>query len=147
MTTAVRYSAEVVRRCQQMARAGGWPEADPQVGTGVVGSLEAGTLVRLQVRIDADVVADARFKAFGCSAAIASASLAADLVAGRPRAAALTLDAAAVADALDLPEDKRAMAAHAVAAVRQAIGDWESKAGARDSGLGRDSGWRNDRNH
>ena len=129
MSVAVGYSAEVLRRCRETARAGGWPEAEPQVGTGVVGSLETGTLVRLQVRMDADadVVADARFKAFGCSAAIASASLAADLVAGRPCAAALTLDAAAVADALDLPEDKRAMAAHAVAAVRQAIGDWERR--------------------
>lgn len=136
MTTAVRYSAEVVRRCQQMARAGGWPEADPQIGTGVVGSLDAGTMVRLQVRVSGDgrVVDDVRFKVFGCSAAIASASLAADLVAGQPRAAALTLDAATVADALDLPDDKRAMAAHAVTAVRQAIGDWEAK--TRDRGPG-----------
>ena len=84
MTTTVGYSPEVVRRCQQMERAGSWPEDDPRVGTGVVGSLASGAMTRLQVRVDGPGgrVEDARFKVFGCSAAIASASLAADRVVG-----------------------------------------------------------------
>ena len=141
MTTAVGYSAEVVRRCQQMDRAGSFAEDDPRVGTGVVGSLAAGAMTRLQVRVDGPGghVEDARFKVFGCSAAIASASLAADVVVGQAVDAVRTLDAGVLADALDLPEDKRAMAAQAAEAARAAVEDWERKAGARNTdaaGLG-----------
>ena len=138
MTTTVGYSPEVVRRCQQMERAGSWPEDDPRVGTGVVGSLASGAMTRLQVRVDGPGgrVEDARFKVFGCSAAIASASLAADRVVGQGVEAVRTLDADLLADALDLPEDKRAMAAQAAEAARAAIEDWERKSGARGSGLG-----------
>ncbi len=46
------------------------------------GSLESGTLIRMQVLIDGDLVVDAKFKAFGCSAAIASASFVAERVQG-----------------------------------------------------------------
>ncbi|MGD9902662.1 MAG: iron-sulfur cluster assembly scaffold protein [Vicinamibacterales bacterium] len=129
MTLAAAYSPEVLRRCREMPRAGGWPEHDPQVGTGAVGSLEAGTLVRLQVRLSdgGRVVDDARFKVFGCSAAIASASLAADRIAGASVTDARSLAADALAEALELPDDKRAMAARAVDAVRAAIEDWERK--------------------
>ncbi len=125
MTTAVRYSAEVVRRCQQMDRAGSWPEGDANVGTGVVGSLDVGTMIRLQVRLasDDDRIEEARFKVFGCSAAIASASLAADRLSGATLDVAMGLDHAALAAALDLPDDKRAMAVQAVTAARAAIAD------------------------
>ena len=138
MTHAVAYSVEVIRRCRELPRAGGWPVDDPQVGTGEVGSLDGGTMTRLQVRLNAsgDVIDDARFKVFGCSAAIASASLAADRVIGQGVAAVRALDAEALAEALDLPEDKRAMAAHAVAAVRAAIADWERKCRDRGPGTG-----------
>ncbi len=95
-------------------------------------------MTRLQVRLaaDGDRVEDARFKVFGCSAAIASASLAADRVAGAALAAARAIDAGELADALDLPDEKRAMAAHAVAAVRAAIDDWERKSGDQGPGTG-----------
>jgi nitrogen fixation NifU-like protein len=129
MTTAVGYSAEVVRRCQQMERAGSWPEDDANVGTGVVGSLASGAMTRLQVRVDAAGarVNDTRFKVFGCSAAIACASLAADRVVGVSVEAARALDADALADALELPDDKRAMAGQAVAAMTAAVEDWVRK--------------------
>jgi nitrogen fixation NifU-like protein len=131
MTTATGYSAEVRRRCERLDRAGSWPESDPRVGTGVVGSLDVGTMVRLQVRLaaDDDRIEDARFKVFGCSAAIASASLAADRLSGATLAVAVGLDSADLATTLDLPDDKRAMAAQAVTAARAAIGDACRKAG------------------
>jgi nitrogen fixation NifU-like protein len=141
MTTAVAYSAEVIRRCQELPRAGGWPEDDPRVGTGVVGSLDAGTMTRVQLRLAADGerVEDARFKVFGCSAAIASASLAADRIAGAPVSAAQALDAGELAAALELPDEKRAMAGHAVAAVQAALDDWARKNRVQRPGAG---GWR-----
>jgi nitrogen fixation NifU-like protein len=129
VTTALRYSAEVLRRCQQLERAGSWPDDDPSVGTGIVGSVASGTMTRLQLRVAAagDLVADSVFRVFGCSAAIASASLAADRIVGVRLVVARALDPAAIADALDLPDDKRAMAEHAAAAVRAAVEDWERK--------------------
>ena len=131
MTIAAGYSAEVRRRCDRLDRAGGWPESDPRVGTGVVGSLEAGTMMRLQVRLAEgdDRIEEARFKVFGCSAAIASASLAADRLGGAALAAAVGLDAAELATALALPDDKRAMAEQAVTAARAAIDDACRKVG------------------
>ena len=79
----VDYSAEVLARCRDPRRAGTLPQDDTAVGTGTAGTLDEGTVTRVQVRVGADgVIADARFKVFGCSAAIASASLVADRVVG-----------------------------------------------------------------
>ena len=138
MTSAV-YSAAVRERCREPHRAGAWPDGERGVGTGSAGSLDAGAWTRLQVRVGADGrIDDTRFKVFGCSAAIASASFAADALIGATLAEARALAPADVAEALDLPGDKRAMAALATEAARGAVDDWERKAGlgSRDSGLG-----------
>jgi nitrogen fixation NifU-like protein len=139
MTSAVGYSAEVVRRCQRLERAGSWPEDDPDVGTGLAGSLAAGALTRVQVRVDATGarVDDARFKAFGCSAAIACASLAAERAIGGSLGTARALDASALVAALELPNDKLAMAVQAAAAVTAAVDDWERKNSQRRLAAGR----------
>jgi nitrogen fixation NifU-like protein len=138
MTGAV-YSAAVRERCREPRRAGAWPDGEPGVGTGSAGSLEAGVWTRLQVRVGADGrIDDSRFKVFGCSAAIASASFAADALIGATRAEARALAPGDVAAALGLQGDKRAMAALATDAARGAVDDWERKAGlgARPPGLG-----------
>ena len=70
------YSAEVLRRVRELQRAGSIEGA--HVGTGEVGTLDEGTVVRMQVRLDGNTVAEARYRVFGCSAAIASASLVAE---------------------------------------------------------------------
>lgn len=129
--TGVTYSDAVRARCREPRRAGAWPDGEPAVGTGSSGSLDAGTWTRLQVRVGADGrIDDTRFKVFGCSAAIASASFVADAIVGGSLAEARVLTAAAVADALALPDDKRAMAQMATAAARAAVDDWERKTGA-----------------
>jgi NifU-like protein involved in Fe-S cluster formation len=69
----LRYSDEVLRRVRQPERVG--TLEGQQVGTGEAGTLDEGTVVRIQVRRSGDRIAEARFKVFGCSAAIASASL------------------------------------------------------------------------
>ena len=147
MSSAV-YSAAVRERCREPHRAGAWPDGEPGVGTGSAGSLDAGVWTRLQVRVGADGrIDDTRFKVFGCSAAIASASFAADALVGATLAEARALAPADVAEALGLQGDKRAMAALATEAARGAVDDWERKTGtgdwgrkaglgARDPGLG-----------
>ena len=78
----MKYSDEVLRRVREPQRVGSL-EGD-RVGTGEVGTLDEGTVVRIQVRADGDRIAEARFKVFGCSAAIASASLVAEWLEGAP---------------------------------------------------------------
>src|SRR5688500_19208081 len=70
------YSEEVLNRVREPKRVGTLD--GEHVGTGEVGTLDEGTVVRIQVRKSGDRIAEARFKVFGCSAAIASASLVAE---------------------------------------------------------------------
>jgi nitrogen fixation NifU-like protein len=134
--TAAAYSPEVLRRCREMTRAGGWPPEDPLVATGTAGRIEDGAMASVQLRLDAAGlrVLDTRFKVFGCSAAVASTSLVADRLVGASRAEARAIDARAVAEALDLPEDKRQVAGVAVAAAADAVDAWARQ--CRDRGPG-----------
>lgn len=136
--TRLAYSDAVKSRCREPHRAGTWPASTPHVGTGAGGSLEAGALARVQVRLSADgaVVEDARFTAFGCSAVVASASYVADRLVGAPTTVARAVDPSDVVDALGLPENKRAMARLATDAARAAVEDWEQRTEARGSGTG-----------
>ena len=133
---AATYSEAVRMRCRDPRRAGGWPDGAAAVGTGASGSLDAGAWTRLQVHVTpaGDVIDDARFRVFGCSAAVASASFVADALVGIAPAAVGALDARAVVEALALPADKHAMAALATEAARAAIDDW--KRHGRDQGPG-----------
>lgn len=133
---AAAYSDAVRLRCREPRRAGGWPDDAAHVGTGSTGSLDAGVWTRLQVHGADGVIDDARFRVFGCSAAVASASFVADALVGATPASVHALDARAVAEALALPPEKQAMAAMAVDAARAAVADWELRTGARDSGRG-----------
>ena len=136
MMTAV-YSEAVRERCREPRRAGAWPDGDRAVGSGSAGSLDEGTWTRLQVRVGADGrIDDTRFKVFGCSAAIASASFVADALVGVTLDEGAALSPADVADALELPDDKRAMAALATAAARGAVTDWQQRTGTLDQGPG-----------
>ncbi|MCC6991766.1 MAG: iron-sulfur cluster assembly scaffold protein [Acidobacteria bacterium] len=118
-------------RCREPRRAGGWPDGAAHVGTGATGSLAAGAWTTLQVHGTGGVIDDARFRVFGCSAAVASASFVADALVGATPGGVRALDARAVAEALALPEDKYAMAAMAVEAARAAVDDWQTRAEGR----------------
>jgi len=135
---ATAYSDAVRLRCREPRRAGGWPDGTAGMGTGAMGSLDAGAWTRLQVLVSSagDVIDDARFRVFGCSAAVASASYVADALVGATPASVRALDTGVVVAALALPADKHAMAALAVEAARAAVDDWELRAGARGSGPG-----------
>lgn len=135
---AAAYSEAVRLRCREPRRAGGWPDGEAGVGTGSTGSLDAGVWTRLQVQGTHGVIDDARFRVFGCSAAVASASFVADAIVGATPDAVRALDARVVADALALPPEKQAMAAMAIDAAHAAVDDWERKAGlaGRNQGFG-----------
>lgn len=117
----MRYSDEVLNRVREPKRVGTL-DGD-HVGTGEAGTLDEGTLVRIQVRTSGDQIAEARFKVFGCSAAIASASLVAEWLEGAPLAEATGLTPERVVQMLALAPEREHVARMAVEAGRKAIED------------------------
>lgn len=115
----MKYSDEVLRRVQHLERVGTL-EGD-HIGTGEVGTLDDGTVVRIQVRAVGDRIAEARFKVFGCSAAIASASLVAEWLEGASMEEATQLTAERVVQQLDLAPERHHAARAAVAAGLKAV--------------------------
>jgi NifU-like protein involved in Fe-S cluster formation len=117
----LKYSDEVLRRVRQLERVGTLD--GEHVGTGEVGTLDEGTVVRIQVLRSGDRIAEARFKVFGCSAAIASASLVAEWLEGAAIDEARTVTTERVVQVLELPAEREHVARMAVDAGLRAIDD------------------------
>ena len=122
------YSAAVLERVRNPQRVGTLPES-AEVGTGEAGSLDSGALARIQVRVSEGRIVEARFKVFGCSAAIAAAGLVAEWLEGASLDEARQLTAERVVEQLTLPEDRVHVAGIAVDAARQAVQDVNHKTG------------------
>src|SRR5688572_10395230 len=117
----MRYSDEVLNRVRTLERVGSLD--GEHVGTGEVGTLDEGTVVRIQVRRSGDRIAEAKFKVFGCSAAIASASLVAEWLDGAPMDEAKAVTAERVVQTLGLAPEREHVANMAVEAGLKAIDD------------------------
>lgn len=122
------YSAAVLERLRNPQRVGVLPEST-EVGTGEAGSLDSGTLARIQVRVQQGRIVEARFKVFGCSAAIAATGLVTEWLEGARLADAGLVTADRVVTHLELPEERAHVADIAVAAARQAVREAGEKAG------------------
>ena len=120
------YSDEVLKRVRELQRVGAL-SAGVDVGTGVSGTLEEGTVTRIDVRVSGSRVVEARFKVFGCSAAIASASLVAEWLEGATVDEATALTPARVVRRLGLSAEREPMARMAVEAANDAIADVTGK--------------------
>jgi NifU-like protein involved in Fe-S cluster formation len=116
----MRYSEEILRRVRELQRMGGLP-AGADVGSGVSGTLEEGTVTRMDVRVSGNRVVEARFRVFGCSAAIASASLVAEWLEGATLAEVQALTAERVAETLLLAHEREHVARRAVEAAQIAV--------------------------
>ena len=120
------YSDEVLRRVREPQRVGTLT-AGAGVGTGESGTLAHGTVTRMSVRVRGDRIVEARFKVFGCSAAIASASLVAEWLEGASLDAAAVLTAERVARALQLAPEREYVARMAIEAAREALAKVEEE--------------------
>jgi nitrogen fixation NifU-like protein len=123
------YSAAVLARVRDPKHVGWLPRDASDVGTGEAGSLDGGTMTRIQVRVDeaAGRIAEAVFKVYGCSAAIASASLVTERLQGASLADVDALDGLTIVAELELPIERAGVASCAVDAARQAVADWKRK--------------------
>jgi nitrogen fixation NifU-like protein len=77
------YSDKVIDHYEHPRNVGSFDKNDPNVGTGIVGAPECGDVMKLQLKINEQgIIEDAKFKTFGCGSAIASSSLATEMVKG-----------------------------------------------------------------
>ena len=121
------YSEKVMDHFNNPRNVGVIEDAD---GIGEVGNAKCGDIMKIYLKIDGDIISDVKFKTFGCGSAIASSSMATELIKGKPLSEALTLTNKAVAEALDgLPAHKMHCSVLAEEAIRAAIKDYYDKNG------------------
>ncbi|MBQ6092835.1 MAG: Fe-S cluster assembly scaffold protein NifU [Clostridia bacterium] len=97
-------------------------------GVGTVGNAKCGDIMKMYLKIENDVIVDVRFETFGCGSAIASSSMATELIKGKPISEALQLTNQAVTEALDgLPAHKIHCSVLAEEAIRAALADYEQR--------------------
>lgn len=119
------YSEKVMDHFRNPRNAGVIEDAD---GVGEVGNAVCGDIMKIYLKIRDDIVADVKFETFGCGSAIASSSMATELIKGKPLSEALKLTNQAVTEALDgLPAHKIHCSVLAEEAIRAAIKDYYEK--------------------
>ena len=97
-------------------------------GVGEVGNARCGDIMRIYLKVENDVIVDVKFKTFGCGAAIASSSMATELIKGKTIDEALLITNKAVTQALDgLPPVKLHCSVLAEEAIQKAINDYKEK--------------------
>ena len=105
-------------------------------GVGTVGNAKCGDIMKMYLQIEDGVIKDAKFKTFGCGAAVATSSMATELVKGKTVDEALLVTNSAVAEALDgLPPIKMHCSNLAEEAIRAAIADYKAGIGEPGGGL------------
>ena len=121
------YSDKVLEHFASPHNVGEIPDAN---GVGEVGTAKCGDIMKMYLKIQNGVIEDAKFKTFGCGAAIATSSMATDMIKGSTVEDALKLSNQAVVDALDgLPASKIHCSVLAEQAVKAALTDYYQRQG------------------
>ena len=97
-------------------------------GVGEVGNAKCGDIMKMYLKIEDDIIQDVKFETFGCGSAIASSSMATELIKGKPVSEAMQLTNKAVAEALDgLPDYKMHCSVLAEEAIQAALDDYKKR--------------------
>ena len=116
------YSEKVMDHVRHPRNVGILEDAD---GVGEVGNAKCGDIMKIYLKIDHDTVTDVKFETFGCGSAIASSSMATEMIKGKPLTEVMGLTNRAVAQALDgLPAHKLHCSVLAEEAVKAALKDY-----------------------
>ena len=121
------YSDQVLDHYNNPRNVGVMDPKDPNVGTGMVGAPACGDVMRLQIKIEDNIVTDAKFKTYGCGSAIASSSLLTEWVKGMNVADVDEIKNSQIADALALPPVKIHCSVLAEDAIKSAVADYRNK--------------------
>ncbi len=121
------YSEKVMDHFRNPRNVGIIEDAD---GVGEVGNAVCGDIMKIYLKINDDIITDVKFETFGCGSAIASSSMATELIKGKPISEALKLTNKAVTEALDgLPGHKIHCSVLAEEAIKAAVKDYYEKKG------------------
>ena len=116
------YSEKVMDHFSNPRNVGEIPDAN---GVGTVGNAKCGDIMKMYLKVEDGVIKDVKFKTFGCGAAIATSSMATEMVRGKTLEEALQLTNKAVAEALDgLPPVKMHCSLLAEEAIHAAVEDY-----------------------
>ena len=121
------YSEKVMDHFRNPRNVGVLEDAD---GVGEVGNPVCGDIMKIYLKIENEIIVDVKFETFGCGSAIASSSMATELIKGKPLSEALKLTNKAVTEALDgLPPQKLHCSVLAEEAIKKAVKDYYDKQG------------------
>ena len=119
------YSEKVMDHFRNPRNVGVLEDAN---GIGEVGNAKCGDIMKMYLKIEDDIIQDVKFETFGCGSAIASSSMATELIKGKPVSEAMKLTNKAVAEALDgLPAYKMHCSVLAEEAIQKALDDYRSR--------------------
>lgn len=123
------YSDKVLDHYNNPRNVGSMDKNDPNVGTGMVGAPECGDVMKLQVKVNpiTGIIEDAKFKTFGCGSAIASSSLATEMLKGKTVDEALAIKNTELVNELALPPVKIHCSVLAEDAIKAAITNYKDK--------------------
>lgn len=123
----MEYSAKVLEHFANPHNVGKIDDAD---GIGEVGNAKCGDIMKMYIKVKDDVITDVKFNTYGCASAIATSSIATDMIKGKPVSEALKLTNKAVVEALDgLPAVKIHCSVLAEEAIKAAVKDYYDKNG------------------
>ena len=119
------YSEKVMDHFRNPRNVGVIENAD---GVGEVGNAKCGDIMKMYLKIEDDIIQDVKFETFGCGSAIASSSMATEMIKGKPLSEAMQLTNQAVTEALDgLPAHKLHCSVLAEEAIQSALEDYRKR--------------------
>ena len=127
------YSQKVVDRFESVLKnpakhaVGRFNPNDPNVATGLTGAPACGDVMKLQLKLNNDIIEDVKFKTYGCGSAIASSTMFVDMLKGKTVAEAKQIKDKDIATALELPAIKLHCSVLAEESIKKAIENWEAK--------------------
>ena len=125
------YSKEVVERFESVLAnpekhsVGRFDPKDPNVITGMVGAPACGDVMKLDLKMNGDIIEDVKFKTYGCGSAIASSTMFVEMLKGKTIEEAKLIKDKDIADALQLPPIKLHCSVLAEDCIRQAVENWK----------------------
>ncbi|MDD2839745.1 MAG: iron-sulfur cluster assembly scaffold protein [Rickettsiales bacterium] len=121
------FSEKMMDHCQHPRNVGKLDENDKNVGTGLVGSPVCGDMLQFWLRIENNIITDAKFKTFGCGGAISSSSLMTEKIIGKSIEDALKIKNKELVEELELPKLKIHCSVMAEEAIAKAIENYRKK--------------------
>ena len=121
------YSSEVLDHYENPRNVGKLDKNDPTVGTGLVGAPACGDVLQLQIKVEDDIITEAKFKTYGCGSAIASSSLVTTWLKGKSLDEANSIKNSDIAEELALPPVKIHCSILAEDAIKAALANYKEK--------------------